>query len=122
VLIHGDATPANFIFEEGAGVTAIDLERLRRGDRATDLGYIAAELKHLFFWYADDLAASESYIQHFYQSYVNYMQAGDESLVSLAARGRFYMGCTELRISRNAWLDLPYRRRLIEHALGCLAL
>ncbi|MBA3531525.1 MAG: aminoglycoside phosphotransferase family protein [Ardenticatenales bacterium] len=122
VLIHGDATPANFIFQEGQGVIAIDLERLRLGDRAADLGCIAAELKHLFLWYGHDEGASEPYIQHLYQSYVNYMAAQDESLTSLTARGRFYMGCIELRISRNAWLDWPYRRRLIDHAMGCLAI
>jgi hypothetical protein len=38
VWLHGDATPANFLFGHGIDAAAIDLERMRRGDRMFDLG------------------------------------------------------------------------------------
>lgn len=119
VLIHGDATPANFIFQEG--VTAIDLERLALGDRAADLGCVAAELKHFFLWMAQDEQGSEPFIEHLYESYAQQLGWAPGRLRALTERARFYMGCTELRISRNGWLAPSYRQQLIEHALGCLA-
>ncbi|MGB8379633.1 MAG: phosphotransferase, partial [Dermatophilaceae bacterium] len=41
VWLHGDATPGNFLFGHGLDVAAIDLERMRRGDRLFDLGRVA---------------------------------------------------------------------------------
>lgn len=120
VLTHGDPIPPHFIFVGNRGVTTIDLERLRFGDRAADLGCMAAELKHLFFIYSNNIWASEPYIRHFYTSYANYLPAGLENFDGLTIRGRFYMGCYLLRIGRNAWLNLDYRRRLIEEGESCL--
>ena len=48
VWLHGDATPANFLFGHGMDVAAIDLERMKRGDRMFDVGRIAGELQHSF--------------------------------------------------------------------------
>ncbi|WP_093356818.1 phosphotransferase [Pseudonocardia ammonioxydans] len=48
VWLHGDATPANFLFGPGLDVAAIDLERCRRGDRLFDVGRVAGELQHAF--------------------------------------------------------------------------
>lgn len=48
VLVHGDATPENFMFGGGLNVTTFDLERTKRADRVFDTGRIAGELKH--FW------------------------------------------------------------------------
>ena len=45
VLVHGDATPTNFLFPDGRAV-ALDLERLRVGDRLWDLSWVAGELRH----------------------------------------------------------------------------
>jgi aminoglycoside phosphotransferase (APT) family kinase protein len=45
---HGDATPANFLFGPGMDVAAIDLERMKRGDRMFDVGRVAGELLHAF--------------------------------------------------------------------------
>jgi hypothetical protein len=119
-LVHGDATPTHFLFDGGGNVTAIDLERLQSGDSAVDIGCMAAELKHLFFWYTHDPWASEPYIQHLYARYACCVP--QEDWLSLTTRGRFYMGCYALRICRDSWLDLDYRRRLIEIAIGCLQL
>ena len=41
VWLHGDATPANFLFGGGMDVGAIDLERMKRGDRMFDVGRVA---------------------------------------------------------------------------------
>jgi hypothetical protein len=35
-------------------------------------------------------------------------------------RNSFYMAMTELRIARNDYLDLNYRKRLADEALQCL--
>ena len=46
VLVHGDATPSNFLFGKGRTVLAIDLERMQWTDRAFDLGRLCGELAH----------------------------------------------------------------------------
>lgn len=117
-LVHGDATPLNFIHEGEHRLTVIDLERLWPGDPAEDLGCLVAELKHLFFWYAHEPWGSEPYIQHVYGTYASCREGEDFGL--LTERGRFHMGCVLLRIARNSWLDLDYRRRLVEIAETCL--
>ena len=48
VWLHGDATPANFLFGSGMDTAAIDLERMKRGDRVFDIGRVAGELQHSF--------------------------------------------------------------------------
>ncbi len=69
VLIHGDATPTNFLFPDGRAV-ALDLERLRAGDRLWDLSWVAGELKHAWGWRTADFSGSEGAIQHFFQAYL----------------------------------------------------
>lgn len=120
VLTHGDPVFPNFICQADHGIVGIDLERLWPGDRAMDLGCVVAELKHVFFLYSHDIWKSEPYIRHFYESYFSCLPDGVEDFATLTSRGRFYMGCYELRISRNAWLDLGYRKALIDEAERCL--
>lgn len=120
-LVHGDATPAHFLFQ-GSQVTAIDLERMHTADPAADLGCVAAELRHLLSWLKGDTWAGEPYIRHFYASYAAEVGLGKADFAALTERCRFYMGCTELRICRNSWLDLDYRRAFLAEAEHCLAL
>lgn len=120
VQVHGDCMPLHFFHVPERGITAIDLERSRSADRAWDLGCMAAELKHLFWWYRGDPGAGEPYIRHFYDAYAACLPPGTEDFACLTARGGFFMACCELRTSRNAWLDLGYRRELINHAEACL--
>ncbi len=120
-LIHGDATPKHFRFTANDQLTVIDFERLRRTDPASDLGRMAAELKHLFFFYAGDRWASEPYIEALYRSYSERAGEHGEDFFALTERAQFYMGCDELRICRNHWLDMHYRHRLIQEARACLA-
>jgi aminoglycoside phosphotransferase (APT) family kinase protein len=118
VLIHGDATPTQFLFSDD-GVVVIDFERLQYGDRAADIGRIAAEVKHIFAIYAADPWASEPHIQRFYRDYYGKAQApGDFRWFT--QRARFYMGCSELRIARNSWEDLGHRHWLVKEATACL--
>jgi aminoglycoside phosphotransferase (APT) family kinase protein len=98
VLIHGDATPTNFLFRSKQDLAVIDLERMWPGDSAADLGRIVAELKHLFWWYAHYRWASEPYIQHFYHSYDSHLPTATSTLPAVTDRGRSYMGCDPLRI------------------------
>ncbi len=119
VLVHGDATPTQFLFPGDGELVAIDFERLHYADRAADIGRIAGELKHLFASYALDPWASEPFIRGFYDEYYRAApQAGDFGW--LTERARFYMGCSELRIARNSWEDFAHRRWLAEEAAACL--
>lgn len=122
VLVHGDANPTNFLWDEDNYLRVIDLERLSWGDRAFDLGFVAAELKHLFWYHSGNSFASEPYIQHLYASYFDFLAGRTDDFTSLTTRGRFYMGCIEMRIARNTWLDLAYRRNLAADAAACLKL
>lgn len=119
-LIHGDATPANLLFSGDGDVVAIDLERMRRDDPAVDLGCVVAELKHWFLRATGNPWASEWAIRHFYARYRQQLSLSDAALSDLTTRAQFYMGTYLLRISRNAWLDLDYRRRLAWEAEQCL--
>ena len=69
VWLHGDATPANFLFGRGMDVAAIDLERMKRGDRMFDVGRIAGELQHSFMAATGDKARAEPFIGHFLWEY-----------------------------------------------------
>lgn len=119
VLVHGDATPTQFLFPGDSELVAIDFERLHYADRAADIGRIAGELRHLFASYALDPWASEPFIRGFYDDYYRAApQAGDFGW--LTERARFYMGCSELRIARNSWEDTGHRRWLAGEAVACL--
>jgi hypothetical protein len=121
-MVHGDAAPIHFILTPEHGVTAIDFERSRVADPAMDLGCLVAELKHLFWWHGHNPDASEPYIRHVYAAYAGCLSPGADDFTHLTERGRFFMACYELRTSRNHWLDLGYRRHLIDHAEACLQL
>ncbi|MEW6388654.1 MAG: phosphotransferase [Thermodesulfobacteriota bacterium] len=119
VLIHGDATPTNFLFPDGRAV-ALDLERLRVGDRLWDLSWVAGELKHAWGWRAGDFLGAEGPIRHFFQAYLETLGADAALTRRLLGLNPFYMALAELRIARNAYLSWDYRRTLLEEALRCL--
>ncbi len=120
VLLHGDATPTNFIFPAGSGVVAIDLERMRPGDRMFDVGMVCGELKHAFMWRTGDGFASEPFIGHFLREYSSRFENGEGFFWGITSRVPFYMAMTELRIARNGWLDNAHRKRLALEAHSCL--
>lgn len=121
-LVHGDATPGHFIYPPGGGLVVIDLERMRSADPAVDLGCVAAELRHLLSWHRGDSWAGEPFIRHFYACYADAIGLAPAEFAALTERCRFYMGCAELRICRNSWVELAYRRAFVAEAARCLAI
>jgi Phosphotransferase enzyme family len=120
VLLHGDATPTNFLFPEGRAV-AVDLERLRPGDRLFDLSWVAGELRHAWGWRGRDFWESEGTIECFFRSYLTALPADADLTRRIFALNPFYMALAELRIARNSYLTFEYRRSLVAEALSCLS-
>lgn len=120
VLVHGDATPENFMFGHNLQVIAFDLERAKRADRVFDTGRIAGELKHFFMRASGNPHAAEPFIGHFLWEYACHFPDRQSAFHSIAGRIPFYMGMTLLRIARNSWVEAEYRRRLINEAKACL--
>ncbi|MDP2047222.1 MAG: phosphotransferase [Deltaproteobacteria bacterium] len=119
VLIHGDATPTNFLFPNGRAV-ALDLERLRAGDRLWDLSWVAGELKHAWGWRTADFSGSEGAIRHFFRMYLTATGFDPTLTRRLFGLNPFYMALAELRIARNLYLTRDYRRELVAEARRCL--
>jgi len=120
VLLHGDATPTNFLFPDGRAV-AVDLERLRPGDRLFDLSWVAGELRHAWGWRGRDFCNSEGAIQGFFQAYLEALAADDGLTKRILALNPLYMALAELRVARNSYLAWEYRRALVAEAMGCLS-
>ncbi|GAB6036952.1 phosphotransferase [Fundidesulfovibrio butyratiphilus] len=116
VLVHGDATPANFLFGSGPHVMAIDLERMQWADRCFDLGRLCGELGHFFHQGLGDPLAAEPFIGHFLWEYACHFPDRQRAFSAITARIPYYMGITLLRIARNSWIDPHYRRQLVERA------
>ena len=120
VLVHGDATPTNFIFHPEDGVTAIDLERMHPADRLYDVGMLVAELKHQFAWRIQQADAAEPFIGHFLWAYCGSFSDPESVFDTVTTRNRFYMALGELRIARNPWLSWEHRKWLTDEACKCL--
>ena len=120
VLVHGDATPDNFMFTGGLNVSTFDLERSHRDDRVFDVGRIAGELKHFFLRDTGSNEAAEPFIGHFLWEYACHFPDRHSAFRAITSRVPFYMGTTLLRIARNSWVTEKHRRCLIEEAKKCL--
>jgi Phosphotransferase enzyme family len=116
VWLHGDATPANFLFGHGMDVVAIDLERAMRGDRMFDVGRIAGELQHAFMARTEHKHLAEPFIGHFLWEYSCHFPDRDSTFKSITAKAPYYMGLTLLRIARNDYITSDYGHRLIRQA------
>jgi aminoglycoside phosphotransferase len=119
VLVHGDATPTNFLFPDGRAV-AIDLERLGAGDRLWDLSWVAGELKHAWGWRTGQMDRAEPFIRHFFAAYLAALPRDRGPAFRVRRLNPFYMALAELRIARNAYLTWDYRLALIKEARRCL--
>jgi aminoglycoside phosphotransferase len=115
VLVHGDATPSNLLFGHGLSVIAIDLERMKRADRAFDLGRIAGELQH-YFLQAGNKQAADPFIGHFLWEYACHFPDRERAFRSITGRLPFQMALTLLRIARNSWVSAMQCRRLVDEA------
>ncbi|MBI5585073.1 MAG: aminoglycoside phosphotransferase family protein [Deltaproteobacteria bacterium] len=120
VLIHGDATPTNFLFPSGRELVALDLERMKPADRVWDLGLVCGEIKHAFLWRRRDGPGAEPFIGHFLRSYASFFDEDRQMFETICRLVPFFMAVTELRIARNQYLDRPYRVLLIREAATCL--
>lgn len=120
VLVHGDATPENFLFGDGLNVISFDLERVRREDRIFDTGRIAGELMHFFLQMTGNKYAAEPFIGHFLWEYACHFPDRERTFQETTRRVPFYMGITLLRIARNDWLSMDYRRLLVHEGKLCL--
>jgi aminoglycoside phosphotransferase (APT) family kinase protein len=116
VWLHGDATPANFLFGDGMDVAAIDLERMKRGDRMFDVGRVAGELQHAFMRDACDRHRAEPFIGHFLWEYSCHFPDRQRAFESITARLPYYMALNLLRIARNDYIDRDYGGRLVRQA------
>jgi hypothetical protein len=118
VMVHGDATPTNFLFYHEK-VTGIDLEKMKWADRCWDLGFLAAELKHNFLVENKSTWDSEPFIRHLLLEYA----AGFRDLdmfKDTTHRLPLYMALGLLRIARNEWLGDKHRHKLVDEAKLCL--
>ncbi len=120
VLVHGDATPENFLFGNELSVMSFDLERVQWADRVYDAGRIAAELQHFFLLETGNKYLAEPFIGHFLWEYSCHFPDREQTFRSITGRVPFYMGITLLRIARNPWLTGEYKRRLVHEARQCL--
>jgi aminoglycoside phosphotransferase (APT) family kinase protein len=116
VWLHGDATPANFLFGHGMDVAAIDLERMKRGDRMFDVGRIVGELQHAFMVHTGDKRRAEPFIGHFLWEYSCHFPDRRQTFDSVTARAPYYMGLNLLRIARNDYLSTEYSGQLVAQA------
>ena len=119
ILLHGDATPTNFLFPDGRAL-AVDLERLRAGDRLFDLSWVTGELRHAWGWRGRDFTESEAAIQSFFRAYLEALPADGALARRIFSLNPFYMALAKLRIARNSYLSWEYRRALVEEAWRCL--
>jgi hypothetical protein len=116
VLLHGDMTPPNILFGDERWVIAVDLERMKMGDRVFDLGRMTGEIKHFFMQYAGNKDLAEPYIGHFLWEYAGHFRDQQCIFSAITRRMPFYMGLNLMRIARNSWFDNGYRRQLLQEA------
>ncbi len=116
VWLHGDATPANFLFGHGMDVAAIDLERMKRGDRMFDVGRVVGELQHAFMSATGSRHRAEPFIGHFLWEYSCHFPDRDRAFASITARAPYYMALNLLRIARNDYISNDYGGALIAQA------
>ncbi|MDP1836761.1 MAG: aminoglycoside phosphotransferase family protein [Chlamydiales bacterium] len=116
VLVHGDATPSNFLFGKDLNVTAIDLERMKYTDRVFDLGRIVGELQHYFLQNAGNKDSSEPFAEHFIREYSSHFPDRKCAFAAITARLPFQIAVTLLRIARNDWVDKDHASKLVHYA------
>jgi aminoglycoside phosphotransferase (APT) family kinase protein len=115
VMLHGDSTPSNWMFN-GDVLTAIDLERMRYGDRMYDVGMIIGEMQHMFRMYSGSRYNAEPFITYFLKQYASHFPDRRATFRSITARLPFYTALTLLRIARNHWISHAHAVGLVRSA------
>ncbi len=114
-MIHGDATPANYLFSDGK-VYAIDFESgWRNAHPVHDPGVLCAEMKHFFASRFGNGELSEPYIGHFLWHY----SKGEADFHRVTDVLPFFMAFGYMRIARLGWAP-SHREYLIREAKACL--
>ena len=116
VWLHGDATPANFLFGHGLDVAAIDLERARWGDRMFDVGRVTGEIQHAFMSATGNPDRAEPFIGHFLWEYCCHFPDRDAAFRSITARLPYYMAMNLLRVARNDYICEHYGNKLVRQS------
>ncbi len=116
VLVHGDATPTNFIFDKENHIIAIDLERMKYGDRIFDIGRIVGEIQHYFMKANKHKLDAESFIGHFLWEYTRHFPNQNAAFHAITARLPFQIAITLMRIARNPWVSHEYGTALLQEA------
>jgi thiamine kinase-like enzyme len=119
VRIHGDATSSNFIYPWDGGVVAIDWERSKMSDPASDLGRLMAEVSHSIHQHGGSIAEAQPFVQCLYDAYIEKIQSNSD-LASFYERTSFYQALSTLRIARNGWVSRLDRMGLVAQALALL--
>lgn len=117
--IHGDATSSNFVFPWTGGLVAIDWERMKLADPASDLGRLMAEFSHSINRYGGDTAEATPLLEYLLGCYRKALPS-DWDAEALVKRARFYQGTSTLRIARNGWLSREERAALVAQAMALL--
>jgi aminoglycoside phosphotransferase (APT) family kinase protein len=118
-LVHGDANPSNFLYNDGR-LYVIDMERAGYKDPAYDLGMMAGELFHYAMYYNGDPYSADPFIGHMYWTYAGNFRDQPDTFSRLTRRNPLYMANSLLRIARQPYFSRHYRRRLAFHAKECL--
>jgi aminoglycoside phosphotransferase (APT) family kinase protein len=115
-MIHGDATPANYIYSHGK-VYAIDFESAwRHSHPMHDLGVLCAEMKAFFMRARGDGRAAEPYIGHLLWQYSNRDEGEFHRNIGVLP---FFMALGYMRISRLPWRKAEHDY-LLREAEACL--
>ncbi|KUG19632.1 hypothetical protein ASZ90_010643 [hydrocarbon metagenome] len=114
-LIHGDATPANYLFV-GDRAYGVDFEHAWEcGHPVHDPGIFCAEMKHLFAYRKGSARQAEPYIGHFLWHY----SGGGEEFYRVTETFPFFLALGYLRIARLP-IHPSHRECLIREAEACL--
>lgn len=120
VLIHGDATTTNFVFPWEGGMVAIDWERAKFADPASDLGRLMAEVAHSVKQHGGSAIEAQHFVFSLAQAYCQAL-SGKWDKNALLDRARFYQALSIARIARNGWVSRLDRTALVAQAMALLS-
>jgi hypothetical protein len=114
-LIHNDANPVNYLFNNNKAY-ALDFESAwNHANFVHDLGIVSAELKNYFGWSAKRWQKAEPYIGHYLWNY----SRSENEFHRITRAVPFFMALGLLRMARLG-LDTGHREFILKEALACL--